>query len=134
PEHSGGTRPEDQIRILNDYGVPAHVEQGQSLEDLATNVEQGRGVIIEANAGYLWNQSQYLDDGAVNHAVVVTGVAPDPDRGEIEGFYINDSGDGQAAKFIDTNTMTSAWVNAGGPAVVTDVVHTGSPAPAAVPA
>jgi Peptidase_C39 like family len=130
PEQSGGTSPENQVQILNDYGVPAHMEQSQSLEDLATDVEQGHGVIIEANAGYLWNQPQYLENGQSNHAVIVTGVARDPNTGEIQGFYVNDSGDGQAAKFIDANTMTNAWVNTGGTAVVTDVAHTGS---AAVP-
>jgi hypothetical protein len=133
PEKSGGTSTSDQARILNDYGVPAHTEQGQSLEDLAANVEHGHGVIIEANAGHLWNQPQYLENGQANHAITVTGVARDPDTGQIQGFYVNDTGDGSpGGKFIDADTMTHAWVDAGGSSVVTDVVHTGGgTAPAA---
>jgi hypothetical protein len=132
PEHSGRSSPEEQAEILRDYGVSAHIEQGQSLQDLATNIEQGHGVIIGVNAGYLWNDAQALENGQSNHAVVVTGVARDPNTSEIQGFYVNDSGDGQAAKFIDANTMINAWVNTGGTTVVTDVVHTGSANPAAV--
>lgn len=124
PTGSGGTTVSDQVRVLNDYGVPAHAEQQQSLDDLAGDVERGSGVIIEANAGSLWDDASYFEHGQTNHAVAVTGVARDPNTGEIEGFYINDSGNGQAAKFVDASTMTNAWVDTGGTCVVTDVVHT----------
>jgi uncharacterized protein YvpB len=121
----GGTTLADQAKLLSDYGVPAHAEQGQSLEDLATDVEHGHGVIVGVNAGTLWNDSTYYDNGEANHAVTVTGVARDPHTGQIDGFYVNDSGDGQSAQFVPASTMTNAWVHAGGTAVVTDSVHTG---------
>jgi hypothetical protein len=123
PAKSGGTTPEMRAQILNDYGIPAHVESGQSLEDLAGDVEHGSGVIVSANAGYLWNDPNALENGQTNHAVVVTGVARDPETGVVQGFYINDSGTGESGKFVDADTMTQAWVNTGGSAVVTDVVH-----------
>jgi hypothetical protein len=120
---SGGTSVGDQVHVLHDYGVPAHGVQHESLEDLASNVEHGHGVIVEANAGYLWNDPNYVENGQANHAVTVTGVARDPQTGQIQGFYINDSGDGQSAQFVSASTMTHAWVDSGGQAVVTDVVH-----------
>jgi Peptidase_C39 like family len=130
PSMSGGTTTDEQVKILSDYHVPAHTEHQQSLEDLAGDVERGHGVIVEANAGYLWNDASAFENGQANHAVVVTGVARDPETGQIQGFYINDSGDGQAAKFVDADTMTKAWADTGGTCVVTDVVHVDTPTPA----
>jgi hypothetical protein len=126
PEKSGGTSSESQAQILNDYGVPAHTESGQSLEDLAADVERGSGVIVSANAGYLWDDANAYDSGQSNHAVVVTGVARDPETGELQGFFINDSGTGNSAQFVDASTMQAAYVETGGNAVVTDVVRSGS--------
>ncbi|MGW7356221.1 C39 family peptidase [Streptomyces sp. NPDC054802] len=122
PAECGGTTPGMQAEILSDYGVPAHVEQCGSLEELAAALEQGRGVIVEANAGVLWDDAAYYDFGSANHAVVVTGVGRDPGTGEIQGFYLNDSGSNQAGRFIDPESMAVAWLDAGGVAVVTDVV------------
>ena len=102
----------------------AHAETGQSLEQLGQDVEQGHGVIVDANAGVLWNDPQYVEGGAANHAVTVTGVARDPQTGNIQGFYINDSGDGKSAEFVSAQTMTTAWQDTGGTCVVTDAVHT----------
>src|SRR5215467_15253215 len=78
PDQSGGTKVTDQAQILNDYGVPAHAEVNGTLDSLAANVETGHAVIIEANAGVLWNDANYYSQGEANHAVVVTGVATDP--------------------------------------------------------
>lgn len=128
PTKAGGTNADTQAQILGDYGLPAHVERGQSLEDLAADVERGSGVIVEANAGHLWNDVNAYDTGQSNHAVVVTGVARDPDSGELQGFFVNDSGTGSAAQFVDAATMQAAYVETGGTAVVTDVVRSGSEA------
>jgi Peptidase_C39 like family len=120
---SGGTSAEQQAQILSDYGVPAHADSGQSMEQLAGEVEQGHGVIASVNAGVLWGQPQYVEGGGDNHAVTVTGVARDPDTGAIQGFYINDSGTGKSAEFIPAATMEKAWQDTGGVSVVTDSVH-----------
>jgi hypothetical protein len=44
--------------------------------------------------------------------------------GQIQGFYINDSGNGKSAEFVPESVMTKAWVDTGGQCVVTDAVHT----------
>lgn len=121
--NSGGTTVGDQAQILTDYGVPAHAEAGQSLDDLAADVEQGHGVIIEVNAGVLWDDPNSYENGASNHAITVTGVARDPMTGQIQGFYINDSGDGKSAEFVPDSVMNKAWLDTGGQCVVTDAVH-----------
>lgn len=126
PGRSGATRPSQDAQILGDYGVPSTVRSGQTMAQLAAQVEQGHGVIIGVNSGVLWQIPEMVGDGRVNHAVTVTGVALDPDSGSIQGFYVNDSGNGNAAEFIGTVIMRVAWQDTGGWTVVTNGVH---PAP-----
>lgn len=119
----GGTTVLAQAQILNDWGVAATADVGGSLDGLAARIEEGRGVIIEVNAGVLWDDARYYDDGGVNHAVVVTGLARDAATGAVHGFYINDSGVPSSGRFVDADTMRTAWVEAGGLSVSTLPVH-----------
>ena len=124
---SGGATLDDQIRVLADFGVPAHEVRHPTLQDLAKDIEGGHAVIIAANAGVLWNDPAYYDSGGANHAVCATGVARDPASGEIQGFYINDSGTGMSGQFVDAMSMNVGWLDAGGKAVVTDLTRHSAP-------
>jgi len=117
PEQSGGTSPESQAQLLRDYGVDAHAEKGDSIDQLANHIEKGQQVIIGVNAGVLWNDSRYYENGQANHAVTVTAVVRDQQTGQVLGVVLNDSGDGRT-KFVDANTLTQAWTNTGGQCVV----------------
>jgi hypothetical protein len=119
---SGGTSPESLAALLDEYGVSAHVETGCSLEDLAAAQETGHCAIAAVNAGELWKDPNAYGDGSANHAIVVTAVARDPQTGDIQGFYINDSGPPDSGRFVDTATMQAAFTDAGGRAVMTDRV------------
>jgi hypothetical protein len=129
PTRSGGTTEYNWVEILDHYGVPAHMENGRSLDDLAEHVESRCGVIVGLNAEAIWGDwlGYLFSGGNANHAVTVTGVARNPETGAIVGFYINDSndvdGDGSAdsARFIDADTMSTAWEAPGGSLVTTDV-------------
>ena len=121
PGEQGGTNAFERAQILRDFGVPAHAEVGGNLDQLAARVSEGRGVIIGANAGELWQDANYYDNGRSNHAVVVTGVERSPSTGQPTGFYINDSGRGEAGRLVDAATMEDAWVKAGGKWTITDV-------------
>lgn len=126
PPECGGTTEYSQARLLTELGVPAHAEFGNSQEQLAQYIEEGRGAIIEVNAGELWDSPEHLGFGEMNHAVVVTGVARNTITGEIEGFFINDSGrgyPGDSGRFVDADVMRYAWEAAGGTCVVTDIVR-----------
>lgn len=126
PNQCGGSIPSSQALILNEHGVPAHVEVLESIEHLADRVEHGHGVIAGVNAGILWNDASAFESGEANHAIVVTGVARDPLTGEIQGFFINDSGRGfleDSGRFVDLATMQVGWESTGGVSVVTDVVR-----------
>jgi hypothetical protein len=123
PAEAGGTSAETQAELLTDYGIPATVEQGRSLEDLAGDVEHDRGVIIETNAGVLWDDATYYGNGRANHAVSVIAVGRDPESGQIQGFYVNDSGPGIGGRFVGADTIAQAWLDAGGISVTTDVTR-----------
>jgi hypothetical protein len=134
PAESGGTSLESWVEILDSYGIPAHAESGDTLDDLADRVDSNDGVIVGLNAEAIWGDPMgyLMSGGRADHAVTVTGVARDPETGEVVGFYINDSndldGDGEAdsARFIDAQTMEIAWENAGGSLVATDVPRPGA--------
>jgi hypothetical protein len=119
---SGGTSPESLAALMGEHGVSAHVEEGYSLEDLAAAREHGHAVIAAVNAGCLWGDAAAYGDGSANHAIVVTGVARDPQTDGIQGFYINDSGPPDSGRFVDAGTMREAFTDAGGKAVITDRV------------
>jgi hypothetical protein len=133
PRVNGETTKESQAQILTDYGVPAHVETPESLEDLAGFVEQRHGVIAEVNAGVLWDgvvpdAAEHLEWGNANHAIVITGDARDPVTHQLQGFYTNDGATGQAGQFVDVEKMKLAWEcpfgSGSGDCVVTDTVLT----------
>lgn len=126
PSERGGTTEFSQARILTDAGVPAHAEFSKSLSDLREWVVEGRGVIIEVNAGELWNNPDAYDSGRANHAVCLTGIALDPASGQLAGFYVNDSGrayPGDAGRFVPVDMMQRMWADAGGSAVITDLMR-----------
>ena len=120
---AGGTSPEQQVQVLGDYGIPAHVEQQGTLDSLAEHIQNGQGAIIGVNAGYLWHDANSVGNGEPNHAITVTGVARDPQTGQIQGFYISDSGTGKSDMFVSAQTMQHVWVDTGGTSVVTDIAH-----------
>jgi hypothetical protein len=128
PAQCGGTTEASQAAILSNAGIPAHAESLGTLSDLTRWVQEGRGIIIEVNAGELWNNADAYDYGQANHTIVVTGVAVDPRSGEVLGYYVNDSGrayPGDAGRFIPAELMQRMWSNTGGNAVITDVTRAG---------
>lgn len=117
---TGQTSLADEVALLEDFGVPAHVEHHGSLDSLADNLEHGQGVILEVNSGVLWNRPEHFGYGEANHSVLATGIVRDPNTGEVIGAYINDSSTGESGKFLDRQTLESAWIAAGGNSVVTE--------------
>lgn len=110
----GGTTDEQRAEILDRVGIPNEIVTATSMEELAKYIENNQSAIAAVNAGSLWNDANFLWDGFANHAVVVTGVARSPQSGDILGFFINDSGAGEAGKFVSASRFKSAWLNRGG--------------------
>ncbi len=129
PAFRGGTTPEDRAQLLTEMDIPSHVELGKNFQDLSDYIDNGKSVILSTNAGFLWQDPNYVgaDPTKPNHAVTLIDVAHDPQTDEIQGFFINDSGepdkDVGSGKFVDMNTMRNAWLNTGGKVVVSDITH-----------
>ncbi|MDO9437983.1 calcium-binding protein [Hydrogenophaga sp.] len=107
----GGSSVSDQRNILSSYGVRNDVVAGFNESGLANLVRAGRGVVLAVNAGVLWGEPAYLGLGAVNHAVTLTGVVYNATTGELEGFYLSDSGRGLVSdqtRFVDAAMLRSA--------------------------
>lgn len=116
----GYTSMADQVALLESYGIPAHTEHQGTLAGLADRIEHGQSVIIEVNSGVLWNDANHYGNGETNHAVLVTGIARDPETGSVQGCFINDSATGESGQFVSADALQSAYVDTGGKSVVTD--------------
>ena len=95
-ESVGGTGDYQIETILENYGVSVtvyDVYNGGSIEDIANAIDEGKVVTIGVNAGYLWNNMNYIDGGEANHQITVTGSIRNVD-GEVIGLVVCDSGRG----------------------------------------
>jgi len=124
PGMNGGTSPGTSALLLTEAGIPAHVETGNSLDDLIGYVEEGRGIELSVNAGLLWGDGdpRSYGDGGTNHAISLTGVVKDS-SGEVTGLVVCDSSGPSPAPlhFVSAERMQEAWANIGGVCVVADV-------------
>ena len=89
PAASGGTYPDSRRQILEQFGLESELLP-VSIDAIAACVSAGKGVIISVDAGKLWQNPVYVN---CPHAVTVTSVRKDS-AGNVEGFYICDSGRG----------------------------------------
>lgn len=107
----GGSNYQQQQDLLDSYGMRNAVLSGYNEHAVANLVHSGRGLLIGLNAGKLWDDARYLDDGGVNHVVTVTGVAYAEDNGKLMGFYIADSGRQRVSdmtRFVSIEAFSSA--------------------------
>ncbi|WP_233620109.1 calcium-binding protein [Burkholderia multivorans] len=88
----GGSNYVQQQALLKSYGIANNLLAGYDEHAIANLVRSGRGVILALNAGRLWKDGAYLDNGSVNHVVTVTGAVYGEADGALKGFYIADSG------------------------------------------
>jgi hypothetical protein len=128
PESRGGTTDPQICQILRQHGVESSAFSAQSVEgnceSMAEYVEAGHGVLIGINAGYGWQDANYIGDGTANHEITVTGTVRDALSGELKGFIVCDSGltdRSSASRFVSLETMRDAYENIpGASAIVTD--------------
>lgn len=125
PSALGGVSDENVIALLDHYGVDAQVyypgEAGGTYEDIAAALENGQCVTMGVNAGYLWDEPNYVDSGNANHQIVLTSAARDAGTGEVTGFYICDSGrwqDGDNCRFVSVEEFDACYASAGAASVI----------------
>jgi hypothetical protein len=94
--------------LLEHYGVHAKVLPGDVISqlDVAIRVSKYHDAIIDVNEKFYKNDRS-LPDGPV-HDVYVTGEEVDA-RGRVLGFYVNDTGTGEGARFIPVDVCRRAF-------------------------
>lgn len=89
------------VRKKNELGAK---ELQAARGEIVLALKAGKGVGVTLHGGTLWNNEK-----TVVHSVVVTAAVEKP-NGEIVGFYINDSGNSDYARFLDRALFDAAWL------------------------
>ena len=106
----------DTAAVMRAAGIPATAlstaanKVKPTLDHIADALDQGKAVLIDYDARPVWfgsDPTQWTDTGVLGHAVRATGVERNGD-GTIRGFWINDSGDGQAGRWVPADAMRMA--------------------------
>jgi hypothetical protein len=120
---TGSASLDSLARVLTDFGVPAHLECGQSLEELVQCFESGVGVLVAVDVDDLWGSSSAAGSQTFNHMLAITAVAREPGSGESVGLYAYDPVVRTPGPdpFIDAPTMQRAWNSSGGWVILTDL-------------
>ena len=97
---SGGTTPKQRQQILDHFGVSSSVwniktdadgkTSIETINDIGKWVSEGRGVIVDVDAGLFYNSPPNYGKG---HAVTITSVEKNK-YGDVTAFYILDSNQG----------------------------------------
>lgn len=97
---SGGTTAKQRKEILDYFGISSStwevkvdqdgVASSETIEDIGKWVSEGKGVIIDVDAGVFYDDPRANGQG---HAVTITSVTKNK-YGDISGFYIIDSNRG----------------------------------------
>jgi len=101
----GFASPEQVQMTLEGFGTTVTRTPSRPVSEIAVFLEEGKAIIIGVDYGVLNLSSPR---GYDDHAVALTGVAYDPETGEVEGFYYCDSGDyddPSAAHLMTTNVF-----------------------------
>ncbi|MBI5595630.1 MAG: hypothetical protein HY928_06010 [Elusimicrobia bacterium] len=93
-------------RLLTERGVLVRTRADAPNSELEAAVKTGKLVIVDVDAGLLWRSPRFSGGG---HAVVVTGAEVGRKDGKVKGYYINDSGTGEAARFVSAELMLSSF-------------------------
>lgn len=115
----GGTNTFDRVNLLESLGVRVSSYTPDSefgnTDAVAKFIEEGKGVILGLNAGYIWDDPNHICDGGSNHCVFATGTVRDPDTGKLLGITVCDSGkvgEPSSSDFISVDVLNDAYVNA----------------------
>ena len=100
PSASGGTTPKQRQQILEHFGISSSIrniktDEGgrtsdETIKDIAGWISEGRGVIVDVDAGLFYDSPKNYGKG---HAITITSVEKNK-HGDITAFFILDSNQG----------------------------------------
>jgi hypothetical protein len=102
-----GTNYNGQTKILDHFDIDYKRSMFASLEDLDNVTTDGNDAIIGVDARYFYNDVS-IPEGS-GHAVAVVGKGVDPVSGGTTGYYITDSNNPSAARFLTSEELQDCW-------------------------
>lgn len=103
---AGGTYDEHAHSLLLDHGVSARLSSQTTPAQLVASIRTSGDAIVVMNTKRLWDDAALSD--SESHIVYVSGAVVDA-KNNPRGFYINDTGTGEAARFIPIKEFRLAW-------------------------
>jgi hypothetical protein len=103
----GGTPWGNLDSLLRDHGVAAQSVMKATPAQLEKAVRGSGDAIVAVYAKAFWADKD-MPDGST-HAVYVTGMEVDKKTGAVRGYYFNDTGTGEAARFVSADEFLKSW-------------------------
>ena len=111
---SGGYSPcngtTNSAKVMTAAGIAAVLTEKPTLDQIAAALDDGKAVLVSYDARPVWDAidpSAWDSATPFNHCIRATGVDRDA-LGAVRGFWINDSGDGNAGVYVPADVMTMA--------------------------
>ncbi|WP_406851298.1 calcium-binding protein [Herbaspirillum huttiense] len=121
PEKRGSISVDNQLVLLKEFGLASTLAQGFDENAVARDIIKGKGVIVSVNGSRIWAKNIPKNVGMTDHMIAIIGVGYGAQSGEVDGFYITDSGRGLAAdtcRYVSLQTMRDC-TNASGCVTIT---------------
>ncbi|MGO0063455.1 LysM peptidoglycan-binding domain-containing protein [Brevibacillus fluminis] len=110
---------EDATKLLDLYGIPSHVEQG-NIDTLIENLENGNKIVLAVDSDEIWYPMEGggLMENQADHAIQLIGIDTSDPNNPIA--IVNDPGqpDGQAWT-LPLGLLEEAWADSGYSMLVT---------------
>ncbi|HVC08729.1 MAG TPA: hypothetical protein VNH15_02170 [Elusimicrobiota bacterium] len=103
---AGGTFNDDANALLRDHGISSRLMLKATPLKLEESIAGGGGAIVTVREREFWNEPSLPESAA--HAVYVSGAEINP-HGHVLGYYVNDTGTGEAMRFVSASDFKKAW-------------------------
>lgn len=121
PEKRGSISVDNQLVLLKEFGLASTLAQGFDENAVARDIIKGKGVIVSVNGSRIWAKNIPKNVGMTDHMIAIIGVGYGAQSGEVDGFYITDSGrglPGDTCRYVSLQTMRDC-TNASGCVTIT---------------
>jgi hypothetical protein len=102
----GGTSDDKLNALLKDHKVKSALIRNATPDQLDRAIRGSGDAIVAVRTKLFWNDPRLGDNEG--HAVYVTGEEVGKD-GKVLGYYFNDTGTGEAARFVSADVFLRAW-------------------------
>ncbi|MCO4856252.1 hypothetical protein MKD49_07120 [Herbaspirillum sp. WGmk3] len=123
PEKRGTISVDNELVLLKEFGLASTLARGFDENAVARDILKGKGVIVSVNSSRLWAMNIEQNVGMTDHMIAIIGVGYRAQSGEVDGFYITDSGrglDSDTCRYVRLETMRDCTNASGCVTITTD--------------